>query len=677
MIKKALFIGLILIEISAFAQNYKFGKVSKKELQEKFHPGDSTADAAYLHRFRKTYYEYNPTKKRFYLVNEIHNRIKIYTKEGFDKSTLTIPFYNYELQEKEEIPDIKGVTFNLENGKTTKQKLVEKDIFLEKTNSHWSRMKITMPNIKVGCVIDFSYKLVSPYIQKIDDFNFQYDIPVKHLDYAIELPEYYQVKQQAKGYYYVKPKETEKTDFISFTTKTRTGEDPGFSAVKTEYHTSRIDYLVNVTRFKTKDIPALKSREPFISNINNYRGGVSFELSRTDFLSIGGGVQEYSNSWENVTDMIYDSNSFGDELKKSNYYKEDLKQIIAAKNSEFEKAIAIFEFVKNRIKLNNFIGKYTLKGVRRAYKERSGNIAEISLILTSMLRSAGLNANPVLVSTRSNGIPLFPTLEGFNYIITNVDFKDGKSILLDASDKFSIPNNLPSRVLNWKGRKIYKKGVSSWVELLPSKYASVDNNLMVTLSEDLAVNGVVRTKFSNYEAYNFRKRNHSVNDNSLRNRLEERSNIEIENFKIINKDNLLKPIIRNVKFSSEDLVEVINNKIYIEPTLFLTKRWNPFKVNERKFPVDFNAANKKNNIVTIQVPEGFTIESLPETVTYTLPDNLGVYNYQVKQIGNIIKTISILKFNSPIIPPEHYQKLKEFYANMIAKETEKNVLIKS
>ena len=124
------------------------------------------------------------------------------------------------------------------------------------------------------------------------------------------------------------------------------------------------------------------------------------------------------------------------------------------------------------------------------------------------------------------------------------------------------------------------------------------------------------------------------------------------------------------------MVERINNKIYIEPTLFLAKRWNPFKANERKIPVDFTTANKKNVVATIEIPEGYKIESLPKELKLSLPNNLGVYNYQVKQIGNIIKTISILKFNSPIIPPEHYQKLKEFYASMIIKETEKIVLVK-
>ena len=86
--------------------------------------------------------------------------------------------------------------------------------------------------------------------------------------------------------------------------------------------------------------------------------------------------------------------------------------IIILSNSFF---IIGFNFLKSKVKWNGFYGKYTDKGVRKAYKDRVGNVAEINLILTSMLRFAGLNANPVLVSSRGNGIPIFPTTNGFDY----------------------------------------------------------------------------------------------------------------------------------------------------------------------------------------------------------------------------------------------------------------------
>ncbi len=115
---------------------------------------------------------------------------------------------------------------------------------------------------------------------------------------------------------------------------------------------------------------------------------------------------------------------------------------------------------------NGYFGYYCDEGVRRAYKDKVGNVAEINLMLTAMLRYAGLDANPVLVSTRSHGIPLFPTREGFNYVISAVSMDEGY-VLLDGTAKFSVPGMLPPRAHNWNGRLIKKEGASEEISLTP------------------------------------------------------------------------------------------------------------------------------------------------------------------------------------------------------------------
>ena len=111
--KKSTIVLLLLSQLSLFAQDYTFGKVSKAALEEKFHPLDTTADAAYLYRYRRTYYDYNASSGWFDVVTEVHNRIKIYTKEGFEKATQSIAYYKPDKGNDEKIKGIKGYTFNL------------------------------------------------------------------------------------------------------------------------------------------------------------------------------------------------------------------------------------------------------------------------------------------------------------------------------------------------------------------------------------------------------------------------------------------------------------------------------------------------------------------------------------------------------------------------------------
>lgn len=400
-------------------------------------------------------------------------------------------------------------------------------------------------------------------------------------------------------------------------------------------------------------------------------------MAQTNFINIGGQLKNYSTSWETVSKQIYKSPSFGNELDKSNYYKDDLEKILANNTTDQEKIGAIFQFVKTKVKWNGFYGTYTEKGVRSAYKENSGNVADINLMLTSMLRSAGLNANPVLVSSKGNGIPLFPTLKGFDYVISIVQFPDNSYVLLDATELYSLPNVLPVRALNWNGRLVTKDGASSWVKLSSSKHAIEDNMVIVKISDDLMVEGFIRTKYENLNALNFRKNYNHIKEEELIKDYEENNNLETEEFKILNQEDIYKDIVRSVKFSSEDLIEQIGNKLYIEPILFLTKRKNPFKSAERKYPIDFATAWKDVHRVSMEIPEGYTVEKLPETLAIALPNNIGVFKYQVSQSGKKLKTVSILEFNSAMIPSEYYAYLKDFYSQLIKKQTEKIVLIKS
>ena len=113
--------------ITAFSQDYKFGKVSKNELQETSYPPDSSANAAYLYKYRKTFYEYLQGQG-FSLVTEIHERIKIYNQEGFEYATKSVHLYKSGSAD-EEFHGLKGYTYNLVDGKIEEVKLKKDGIF--------------------------------------------------------------------------------------------------------------------------------------------------------------------------------------------------------------------------------------------------------------------------------------------------------------------------------------------------------------------------------------------------------------------------------------------------------------------------------------------------------------------------------------------------------------------
>lgn len=666
----------LFITISCFSQEIKFGKVSKTELEEKLYPNDSTADAAYLYRYRKTHYKYDQNIG-FEVVTEIHNRVKIYTKEGFNKANEMIGYYS-KGDNRESVKSIKGYTYTLENGKIKKTKLSKKDIFDDKRSENFSVKKITMPNIKEGAVIEYKYELVSPRFWYVRQLDYQFDIPVKKLDYQVETPDWFVFNKRPKGYYFVDFRESKRNGVISWRTKSTTTTHytgvTGGNTVSSSYNTSTRNLTFTKAIYQAQDIPALKGGEPFVSNIRNYRGGVEYELSAVNYPNSA--PRQFATSWEKVTKGIYESENFGEQLKKTSFFKNDLANLLADKTTDSEKILAILGFVKTKVKWNEYFGKYTNVPLRKAYKEGSGNVATINLLLTSMLKEAGFDANPVLTSTRANGVPVSPTNDGFNYVITSVSLPNG-NILLDATDEYSSANVLPFRVMNWRGRLVRDNSVSSWVSLIPPRHRLEDNFVNVKMSDDGMIEGMVRTKYTGLAALNYRRRNNPVKEEDVISKVEEDYEIEIDNFKVTNAENIHKPLARLFKFSSEDLVEQISGKLYVNPLLFFTVEKNPFKIDERKYPVDFGIPWKNKYTVTIQMPEGYKTESLPEVAAIGLPDGLGLFKFQVKQVGNKIKVNALLQFNEGVILPKYYKQLKDFFKQIVEKQAEKIVFVKA
>lgn len=275
------------------AQKVKFGKVSKAELQEISYPLDTTAHAAILYKNRHTFYEYSGNDG-FKLITKIHERIKIYDKDGLDWAKKTV--WAKISSSARETVSIRGYTFNLEKGKIVKEKLRNKDVFKEKTSEYWTSYKFTMSNAKVGSIIEWSYTITSPFYGNINDVIFQYKIPVKKMEAKIEILQYFTFKYQPSFYYPVNVIVSRRNRTLEYSY--RTTDDTG---AKTTRHTNKVDIYEKTYNTIEYNIPAIKE-EPLINNLNNYIAKVHFEYTSKQFPNRE--VKYYSTNWESVSKSI-------------------------------------------------------------------------------------------------------------------------------------------------------------------------------------------------------------------------------------------------------------------------------------------------------------------------------------------------------------------------------------
>ncbi|MFP9097836.1 DUF3857 domain-containing protein [Flavobacterium sp. RHBU_24] len=625
--------------------------VTVKDLEEKVHPQDSSAAAAYIYRYGNTWFD---IVDGYWVMNtEIYSRVKIYKKDGYDYANPSIRFYTGSRKGKGTFSN--AVTYNLKDGKVVKTPLEKTSMFEEEVDEDYTVIRVKMPDVHEGSIIEYKYTIRTPHFGYFRDFYFQFDVPANEVAYDVAIPVYFFYNIYTVGYVGIKVAET-----------TMRPNNP-----LTVTSNSRYVITEKVSSYSASNVKALKD-EPYVTNLDNYTGMVKHELSAVSFPERS--MQKYATDWESVAREIYKADGFGREVKLDSYFEKDIDPLIAAATTDKEKTDLIFEYVQNYMSWDKEKSYLCEKGVKKAYLSHTGNAAEINLMLTAMLRHAGLDAHPVLVSTRDNGIAVYPTRYAYNYVIAAVK-TEGKTVLLDATSKYSRPGILPIRALNWEGRLIEKNGDNEEINLAPMLLSKESISLSADLNADGSVSGKARDQYSDYDAYTFRERYAEVNEQSYIENLEKQlRGVQVTDYKVINQKELDKPVLEEYSFKHNAVADVIGDKMYISPMLFFTRENNPFKQETREFPVDFVYPYQMRYVISLHIPEGYAIESYPEKMEFAMEKNLAQYQYTIQPNGKNLQLLVIAQVNSPIMDQEYYKDIKQFFQKMLDKENEKIVL---
>ena len=669
---------LLIYLITNAQTDFKFGKVSKEEVEQTQHALEKDAEAAILYKKETVHYDYN-SANGFLTKRYAHYRIKIYDKSGLDWGTFNVPLYKSGSNE-ESISSVKGYTYNLENGKVVETKLDKSSVFKESVNKYRNKASIVMPEVKEGSVLDIEFVITSDFAGNLNDFQIQYGIPVNIVDVKVKIPQYFVFKRYGKGFYpinLVQSKENRKINYQYRDVKTTSARYSAYNNLTRGTSVTRegtLNFTENIYTIKSGNVPSLKE-EDFTDNIDNYRAAIKFELASIQFPNEP--FKNYSFTWEDVAKTIYQYPSFGAELGRVKLFKDEVETLKNASSGNTELQRAIFEHVKNHMSWNDYNGVGCEKGLKKAYSEQTGNVADINLMLVNMLRAAGFEANPVLVSTKSHGVPLFPTTDGFNYVVAAVE-DNGQVLLMDATEKMGQMGVLPARVLNWKGRLVRTDGTSMEISMHPNKPAQNITFVSANILADGTLEGKTRKQLSANNALTFRKKYKDDSVEDIMDKLEEgKVDFEVNELDVKNKIDCTKPIVEVFAFTKENQTEIISDKVYFKPTFFWSQSDNPFKQDKREYPVDFVYPQLDKMTINLNIPEGYTIESLPESIAIGLPDNLGSFQYSLKQSGNSIQVLCTTSINSAIIPAYYYDSLKEFYNQMVNKLNERVVLVKA
>lgn len=648
----SLWCGLTLYAAPALADDFPYGQFSHEQLKMSSYAKDATANALVLNEYGKTWISSNDGLP---LMHEYHVKIKIFNAKGFEHGDVSIPIYKSDNNSFEEVRDIEGITyFTDEQGNVQQTALDPKKVITENTNKYWSHVKFAMPNLRNGCVIEYKYTLQSPYTLQFKNWKFQSDVPKLYSEYEARIPAFFNFKASLTG-------------GVKLSKNTGEIDRDCFSVRNNKCDCSKLVYAMS-------DVPAF-IEEDYMTAPKNFMSAINFELS--DYVDPYDGTKHNKTlTWADIDLSLKQNEEFGSQLKKVNLLKDKITPVIANITDELAKAKAIYAFMQRSVKHNEFIGIYSDNGIRKMFDTHSGSTADINLGLVVALNAAGINAEAVLLSTRSHGLinKLYPVVSDFNYVIAKANIGD-KSYLLDATDQLLPFGLLPEHCLNDQGRVMSLKKPSYWIDLTTDQKWSKTMLLDLTLQTSGKLTGTLTELSVGYEA--LRKRREIKKFNSTEEYVENRDDK-------LPKVKFLKSEIRNLDTLDKNLIEVYhvelsyydgmnNNRVAFNPYLFDHITENPFKLNERSYPVDWGAATDTRVVLTLHLPEGYMIETAPTAASMALPNQGGNFITDFAPSNGAFTFSHVMRLNKPIYYPEEYPYLKELYNKII--QTQKSDII--
>ncbi len=645
----------VLADGQTISPNLKFGKPTMEELTMETYSPDSSATAVILCDLTDVNYIFRVD--RFKIIYSHKVKIKILKPEGTSYANVTIPYYEHKTDRsvKELVTGLEATAYNVEGGKIVRTKMKRDVVFRERINDYYMQVKFSIPQVKAGTVLEYEYMLESDIYSSIHNWQAQSEIPTLYTEYDIVVPEYFRFNIDMRGSETLK-----RLDEPTNLTFSIGGDLVPCSA--------------RHLNFKGNQLPALKD-DSYVWYLDDYNTQVNLELQGVQFP--GALYKTFTQTWGQIDKLLLEDTEFGGRLKMNNPLKEEMAALPWDKmNSTMDKIAAIYILLKNKVKWN---GNYALYGnsSRQILKEGTGSNADINFILISMLKDAGIPAYPAVMSRRNLGMLPYahPSLQKLNTFIVAIANTDSTMVYLDGSVGDGYINIIPPVLMADRARIIAPNGQSQWVGLANLGRNQLRSSVRASISPEGVVTGTRETVYMGQYASNLRNKYRTAKDSTeFVNKLASDENIQVKAISMKGRQ-LFSPEVREtVEFEKQSTVN--DEFIYVNPLVFLHVSESTFKQAERKLPVEFPYLDQVTLSVNLTIPEGYTVDEIPESIKIGTNNGKVSCRYVVSQQNNLVSIRYTFQLNQLLFLHTDYPELQKFWEVMANKNNEMMVLKK-
>jgi len=612
------------------AEPAEWGEVSAEELRFTEHPGDDNASAVILSDVGTTSFTRNGKIKL-----ERHTRIKILDESAYDAfGTVELTYYADDRAER--VKDVDGQTFVMEDGEIREIELDNDDIFEEDLDDTYSRVSFTLPNLEPGAVIEYRYEIIATNPIFLRSWRFQTSEPTLYSDYSVEIPDWAKYATIIRG-------------SSSFDEKTseRIGGMTG---------------RVQKRRWVSTRMPALRE-EPFMTTLRDHRQSISFQLrSITDPRT--GRVIPFMEDWGKVAETLMNERSFGRQLGRHSEVKSIVEGLTASVDAPDETVERLYTYVQRNLEWTGEHGIYAPDGIDDVLERRRGTGSEINLLLCSMLQIAGLDAHPVLISTRDHGqmMPLYPFLDQFNAVAVAV--VQGETLMmLDATDPHRPAGTLPKRAQNGQGWMV-KEDSPTWITIPPTGRASRTTLVRATVSPDGTVEGSVHAKDASYTAVEGRKKLADSSPDAFARTALFDTEASVSDVQVTGLDDPSQELSTKASFELPAYAQVAGDFLYVNPMMIGRQEANPLERPTRQTPIDLPAPRSDTHTISMAVPEGYEVVEVPENKMIRLGEQV-FFQRLAQDSGSMVSVRVRHVMGQTHFEPDAYDAVRSFYQEVV------------
>ena len=649
----------------------QFGQPTPAEFEAKNFVADSAAPAVVLCDFGTA--RFGSAGGELRIISERTTRLKILKKAGYAYATVEVPLYHND-QDAERLTNLRGFTYvRGADGKITKTKLDASGIFEEKRTDHLLVRKFTLPQVQEGAVIEYAYTVTSSFFTNYQDWTFQHDIPTRWSEYRTSIPQVYHYKTLYQGYLPLTTNEMSVGSVsLLLTDRLTSGLSAGMAAgdmsvsMTTEQH-----------RWVLRDAPAFRP-EIYMTTPDDYLARMTFELAGEQWPNQP--YRDLSDSWTKKNKLLLENEFFGQALSRANFLGPAVQPLLAQYPEPAARAAAVRELVMKAMKYDG-TNRYSATGpLKRSYELHRGTAADVNLLLIAALRQAGIEAVPLLLSTRAHGLVSqeYPLLEQFNYVVALVEQPGKPDLLLDATEPLLPAGLLPTRCLNKIGHTVPATGDGSCVSLVPGQRYNHYQAVQLTLDAQGNLSGRVSEEHSGYSGLEAREKLQQLGEKKYMAELTSaHASWEVPSYKFSRQSEVAESLTLNYELRQPAATPGAAQEIYVSPLAAFGERRNPFQHPTRTYPVDVGMLQQESISLTLTLPPGYTAE-LPKAASLLLPDKGGRYLYAATSPApGVVQLTSRLTLDKPIYSASEYEALRELYRQMLAKQAEALVIKKT